>query len=63
MGWEKITETTTDSYGNVYETNTVMYDRTDGKGKDYVEQIKKNGVEIKHTTVHPDGKINVTIKH
>ncbi len=45
----KETERYTDDNGNEYEVNKVVYDRGDGS-LDYVEQTKKNGVEIGHRT-------------
>ena len=45
--------------GETVEINEVVYDRTDGKGVDYVKQIKINGVEVGHITEHPDGTIHI----
>lgn len=54
----KETEKLEDNEGNKIEINQVVYDRTDGTGVDYVEQIKINGVEVGHHTEHPDGTIH-----
>ena len=40
------------------EVNFVSYDRKDGS-RDYVSQVKVDGQEVTHTTVHPDGTTNV----
>lgn len=40
--------------------NFSEYERTDGKGTDYVSQVKVNGKEVEHITSHPDGNVNIT---
>ncbi len=54
----KETKTYTDENGNEVEVNEVLYERSDGKGVDYVEQTKVNGTEVGHHTEHPDGTVH-----
>jgi hypothetical protein len=57
MGFfEKITFRTRKN-GKMVEVNHVKYDRKDGT-QDKVTQVKVNGKEKNHTTLHPNGKVN-----
>jgi len=58
LPYYKETEVYKDENNDEIEINRVVYERTDGSGVDYVEQTKKNGVEIGHHTEHPDGTVH-----